>query len=78
MQKGEEVNPSTSGGMVIARTQSGSAKIVPMAPGETWTHQIIVSELFDLSKPGVYTIQAKRFAAGVLFKSNIVRVTVTR
>jgi hypothetical protein len=76
VHKGEEVKPSKPGGMVIEEMQSGSAKFVPMAPGETWTYEIVVTQRFDLSKPGVYTIQARCLEAEAPFKSNIVRVTI--
>lgn len=76
-QKREEVSPPTPDGVVFVRAESGSGKLVTMASGETWAHEIVVTQLFDLSKPGVYTIQAKRGADEGLSRSNIVQVTVT-
>jgi hypothetical protein len=50
-----------------------------LQPGETRNEDVVVTSLFDLSKPGKYTIQLERFdnsiKAGV--KSNAVAVTVT-
>jgi hypothetical protein len=53
---------------------------IPMKPGETRNDDLTISKLYDLSKPGKYTIQVSRFdedTKGVV-KSNTITVSVTK
>lgn len=58
---------------------SGSTIIQFLAPGETQKDEIPVSKLYDLSKPGRYTIQIQRTdpETKLVVKSNSITVTVT-
>jgi hypothetical protein len=60
---------------------AGSIEMCTLQPGESTHRETQVSWLHDLTKPGKYTIQLMRGAAGDekdgVVKSNIVTVTVT-
>jgi hypothetical protein len=61
------------------RLQGRSGQI-RLQPGDsTVPHEIILSELYDLTRPGKYTIQMERIDkdSKVHVKSNIITVTVT-
>jgi hypothetical protein len=53
--------------------------LVSLKPGEDWRNTLRVSDLYDLSKPGQYTIQVRRwdYETRTWVKSNTVMVTVT-
>ncbi len=57
----------------------GSGGYIPLHAGETVTHRVNVSKLYDLSQPGTYTIQLRRFdeETKTFVLSNKIRVTVT-
>ena len=48
-------------------------------PGETWKHEFNLSERYDFSKPGTYTIRVQKLdlISKIVVKSNTVKVTVT-
>ena len=52
-----------------------------MPPGAEWTHALVLSELFDLSKPDVYTVEVLRLnfegTNDPPTTSNVITVTVT-
>jgi hypothetical protein len=58
----------------------GSDIFVTMKPGETRNDDLTISKLYDLSKPGKYTIQVSRFdeTAKAVVKSNTITVNVTK
>jgi hypothetical protein len=53
--------------------------LVSLKPGEDWRTTIWVSDLYDVSKPGQYTIQVRRWddETKTWVKSNAITVTVT-
>src|SRR5215831_13891889 len=57
--------------------RGGSVRFRDTKPGETFTQQQRVSALYDMRKPGKYTIQVWRRNPDYDIKSNIVTVTVT-
>jgi hypothetical protein len=56
---------------------AGSVRFRNFKPGETTTQHQRVSALYDMRKPGKYTIQVWRRNPDYEIKSNIVTVTVT-
>jgi hypothetical protein len=51
----------------------------PLNPGEEDRHSLMISKLYDLSKPGKYTIQVTRLdleGTKIQLKSNAITVTV--
>ena|SRR2546428_606902 len=66
-------------GCKIIRLKLGSQVMHLLAPGETFRDQIVVSDLYDLSRPGEYTIRARRpdEATKIPATSNTIRITVT-
>jgi len=57
--------------------RGGSVRFRDFQPGETITQHQPVSALYDMRKPGKYTIQVWRRNPDYDIKSNIVTVTVT-
>ncbi|MFL6228127.1 MAG: DUF305 domain-containing protein [Pyrinomonadaceae bacterium] len=57
--------------------ESGSVTFVTIHHGETWTQDQEVSALYDMRKPGKYTIQVWQRDPNFDIKSNVVTVTVT-
>jgi hypothetical protein len=57
----------------------GSNILFPVKPGEALKDGIIVGNLFDLSKPGKYTVHVQRpdRISGNIIKSNTITITVT-
>ncbi|PYX10063.1 MAG: hypothetical protein DMG88_03995 [Acidobacteria bacterium] len=53
--------------------------LFPLQPGKKLKDMLIVSRLWDMSQPGVYSIQVQRTDpdTGILVRSNSVTVTVT-
>ena len=49
-----------------------------LKPGESWTDTVMLNELYDLNKPGQYTIQVRRFdpATGTMVASNDIALTI--
>ena len=49
-----------------------------LKPGESWTDTVMLNELYDLNKPGQYTIQVRRFdpATGTMAASNDITLTI--
>jgi hypothetical protein len=76
-RKAQATDSTRSGGLIILQTDSGSAKLVNMAPGEVWTYEVAIDKLFDFSRSGVYTIRAERRTPGAAAKSSPVKVTIT-
>jgi hypothetical protein len=78
---GKPVPLTKYGQMIANRTYlQGRRGQVGVQPGETTVpHEISLSELYDLTRPGKYTIQMERMDkdAKVRVKSNIITVTVT-
>jgi len=79
-----EKEPDQSGcngraGCKIIRIKMGSQVMHLLAPGETFRDQIVVSDLYDLSRPGEYTIRARRpdEETKTPVISNTIRITVT-
>ena len=70
--------PRTKDGLVTALA-TWSEPAVDLKPGETLQDEIVASEMFDLHRPGKYTIQVKTFdqTSKTFVKSNIITVTVT-
>ncbi len=54
--------------------------LVSLKPGQDWRNTLRVSDLYDLSKPGLYTIQVRRWddETKTWVKSNTITVTVTQ
>jgi hypothetical protein len=48
-----------------------------LMPGGTRTHQLLLNNLFDLKKPGKYSVEVDRDDAGRIAKSNLVTITIT-
>jgi len=63
------------------RDFSGGLSLIgsPIAPGKTRDDDIVVSALYDLSRPGKYTVQVNRFdeTTNAFVKSNKITITVT-
>jgi hypothetical protein len=59
--------------------QAGSIQKKVLGPGESLTDGIVVSKLFDLSRPGNYTIRVRRHDQGsdTIVVSNTIAVTVS-
>jgi hypothetical protein len=57
-----------------------SVIFIPMKPGETRKDDLTLSKLYDLGKPGKYTIQLSRFDEDTkaVVKSNTITVNVTK
>ena len=52
---------------------------VTLKPGESSSEDLVVTELYDLSQPGQYSIQVDRTFPGIgHFTSNVITVTVTQ
>jgi hypothetical protein len=69
---GEDAAPGAlfDGSMILAS---------PLNPGEEDRHSLMISKLYDLSKPGKYTIQVTRLdleGTKIQLKSNAITVTV--
>lgn len=49
-----------------------------LKPGESWTDTVMLNELYDLNKPGQYTIQVRRFdpATGTMVTSNDITLAI--
>jgi hypothetical protein len=92
-EKGDAVNPTKEGevykrtgdnprpqpdGSVILSIRGSGGKMLTMKPGESATHEIMVSKLFEFQRAGKYAIQATEFDPGTNapVKSNVVKVTV--
>jgi hypothetical protein len=58
--------------------ESGSVYLSRIVPGETYETELVLNRLYDLVKPGRYTIQVHRpFGTGqVVSRSNAITVTV--
>jgi len=60
---------------------AGKNSIRNLRPGESYSDSMIVNQLYDLSRPGKYTIQASRAIpqelGGGTVQSNIITLTVT-
>jgi hypothetical protein len=54
----------------------GSAFLLPLQPGESITHEWTVSDLYDMSRPGSYSIQLQRFWNNRLIPSNTIKVRI--
>ena len=57
--------------------ETGSVRFGAIPPGETITEDQEVSALYDMRKPGKYTIQVWRRDPKYDIKSNIITITVT-
>lgn len=57
----------------------GSPSYAYLKPGETLEQEMEVSKLFDLSKPGTYTVQVQRKddRSAAVAKSNTISITIT-
>jgi len=68
--------PPEAASMAAARA---AGTLVSLKPGQDWRNTIRVSDLYDLSKPGQYTIQVRRWddETKTWVKSNKITVTVT-
>ena len=55
------------------RRQVISGPMDRLRPGDTTTGELVISDLYDMSRPGKYSVQVRRVAV----KSNIVTITVT-
>ena len=58
----------------------GSSAAMPVKPGETQEHQLVLTNLVDLSQPGKYSIMVKRWDLDSKsdIQSNIIYVTVSK
>lgn len=58
---------------------SGSGETLVLRPGESWIDTINIKTLYEIKKPGDYTIQVERFdpATNTMVKSNTITVSVT-
>jgi hypothetical protein len=57
--------------------RTGSVKFRTISAGETYIQEQVVSSLYDMRKPGKYTIQVWRRNPDYDIKSDIVTITVT-
>ena len=56
----------------------GGGGHIALAPGATLGDDLLISDLFDLTVPGKYTVQLQRLdEAGTAVKSNTITITVT-
>ncbi len=51
--------------------------VVAMRPGEKWTRDLVLSKLFDLSRPGTCVIQVRWVNLQKDIESNVITVAVT-
>ena len=82
--KGERYQPR-GGVYKIHMPGGGNARVFRLEPGGTARETLSVSDLFDMSRPGTYTIQVQRgegytvkLSKGPIIKSNTITVTVTQ
>jgi hypothetical protein len=54
----------------------GSGFMASLQPGESITQELIVSDLYDMSRPGKYSIQLQRFWNDRLVPSNTVKIRI--
>jgi hypothetical protein len=54
------VPPTTEYAKAIAKRTGGEGGYVPLDPGKALMHKVEVSKLYDLSRPGKYTIQFRK------------------
>ncbi len=72
LRTGED-SPGGETYLIISSTMN-----IDVPPGGTVKREILLNRLYDLSKPGKYTIQVERIigASAVLTKSNVLTITV--
>jgi hypothetical protein len=72
LRTGED-SPSGETYLIISSTMN-----IDVPPGGTVRREILINRLYDLSKPGKYTIQVERIigSSSVVIKSNALPVTV--
>jgi len=58
--------------------QDGSFFTDAVEVGESRESSLIISRLYDMSKPGKYTVQVQRAFGKTVIKSNTIAVTVTK
>jgi hypothetical protein len=70
-----------SGKAVCGRQTGGHGLMSQIAPGESWQERLLITQYFDMSRAGKYTIQLERQLPEELgkgsVKSNPITVTVT-
>lgn len=60
-----------------ARRKSGHGLISHYKTGESWHERLIVSEFYDMSRPGAYTIQLERQRPEELGQGTVISNTIT-
>ncbi len=75
-KKLRDQSPPVPAAMASARA---AGTLICLKPGEDWRNTIRVDDLYDLSKPGQYTIQVRRWddETKTWVRSNTITVTVT-
>jgi len=64
-------------GCKIMRMNMGNVVGKQLAPGKSFRNDFVLTELYDLSKPGKYSVQVVRGeSASATLKSNILAITV--
>jgi hypothetical protein len=75
--------PLTNWGKAVAKRQViiVSLVVLPLAPGKTWVETTELTKLFEITKPGTYTVRAGRkwpeTKTGKMEWSNALTLTVT-
>jgi len=71
---GRDISPEEGGGI------SDNTIIVPLPPGGTETNTITISKIHDMSRPGRYTVQVRRYEGDSKswINSNTITVTITQ
>ena len=77
-------SPETEQGKKLREIQELKGNIIttarvaiPLKAGETIKNKIVVSDLYDMTRPDQYSIQVSRMQREQELKSNVVKVTVT-
>ncbi len=79
----EQMVPETEHGRELKKEHkeiSGSAMTVVLKPGQTWTSDLAISDLYDITHAGKYFVQVQpdeRWTIRKNVKSNTLTVTVT-
>ena len=62
------------------RMMVSSGRMVPIPPGGTLEDEVILTELYDLTQPGTYTVRVERkdLDAGPKISSNMITLTIVK
>lgn len=76
-------SPETEQGRELREIQEKKGNIItmrvalPLKAGETIKNKIVVSDLYDMTRPDQYSVQVSRTQREQELKSNVVKITVT-